>query len=143
MKTLVGRNPWAFAGFYMATSLLVEIFLMVGVGWKVPQDNARIAPVLLTLAPALAAALSGFRRPLKDLLTVVAFASLLTLLITVVVSRLSGISTGLIEPIINRSIAGWLAAAITNRLSAKHGQDGSVALATSHSDNPSGPSGLG
>ena len=121
MMTLIGRRPWAFAVFYMAVSMLVEIVLIVGVGWRVPKDNARIAPVLLTLAPVLAAGFSGFRRPLKDFLTVAALASILTLLITIVVSRLSGISTGLIEPIINRSIAGWLAATFMNRMTAKHG----------------------
>jgi hypothetical protein len=67
----------------------------------------------------LAAGLSGYRRPLRDFLTVAALAAVLTLLITVVVSRLSGVSTGMTEPIINRSIAGFLASAITNRLGSK------------------------
>ena len=139
MTNLIGRRPLAFAVFYMSVSLLVEIVLMVGLGLKVPQDNARIAPVLLTLAPALAAGLSGFRRPFKDFLTVAALASILTLLVTIVVSRLSGISTGLAEPIFNRSVAGWLAASLTNRLTAKQGRDGLVARAALQGDNPTGP----
>jgi len=87
----------------------------------VPGDNARIAPVVLTVPPALAAALSGYRRPFEDFLVIATLAAILTLLITAVVSRLSGVSTGLVEPIINRSVAGWLAATLTNRVTAKRG----------------------
>jgi hypothetical protein len=36
--------------------------------------------------------------------------------VTLTVNKLSGISTGLLEPIINRSVAGFLAATITNRI---------------------------
>lgn len=118
MIKLIDHRPWAFAALYVVVSLLVEIVLIAVVGWKVPDDNARIAPVVLTVPPVLAAGFSGYRRPLKDLLVVAALASILTLLITVVVSRLSGVSTGLVEPIINRSAAGWLAAMLTNRVNA-------------------------
>ena len=54
-------------------------------------------------------------------LTVAALAAILTLTITLVVTGLTGVSTGLAEPILNRSIAGGLAAAITNWLAAKRG----------------------
>lgn len=117
---LIGRRPWAFAIAYVAVSLLVEIVLIVGVGWKVPQDNARIAPILLTLPPLLAVGSSGYRRPLKDFFSTAALVAVLTVAITVVVNRLSGITTGLIEPIINRSAAGWLAAALMNRVTARY-----------------------
>ena len=121
MKTLIGRSPWSFAALYTGVSLAVEIVLIVVVGWKVPEDNARIAPVLLTIPPLLAGGFSGYRRPLGVFLTVAALAALLTLTITLVVTRLSGVSTGLAEPILNRAIAGGLAAAITNRLAARRG----------------------
>lgn len=116
----IGRRPWTFAIVYVAVSLLVEIALIVGVGWKVPQDNARIAPILLTLPPVLVVAFSGYRRPFKDFIATAALVAVLTVAITVVVNRLSGITTGLIEPIINRSAAGWLAAALMNRATARY-----------------------
>ena len=75
MRKLIDRRPWAFAVFYMVVSLLVEIFLIVIVRWKVPEDNGRIAPILLTVPPLLAAGFSGYRRPLKDFLIVAALAA--------------------------------------------------------------------
>ena len=119
---LIGRRPWAFALLYMGLSLVVEIFLIVVIRLRVPEDNAKIAPVLLTIPPVLAAWISGFRRPPRDLWTVAALASVLTLLVTAVVTRITGINTGLVEPIINRSAAGWLAAVITNRIAAPRRQ---------------------
>jgi hypothetical protein len=121
MITLINRSPWSFAVLYTAVSLTVEAILIVVARLKVPEDNALIAPVVLTVPPMLAAAFSGFRHPLRDLLTVAALASILTLLITVVVTRVTGVSTGLAEPILNRSIAGWLGALITNRVSRRPG----------------------
>ncbi len=119
MTSLIGRRPGAFAILYVIVSLLVETVLIVVLRWRVPEDNARIAPAVLTIPPMLAAWLSGYRRPLKDFLTVAELAAILTLLITIIVSRLSGVSTGLVEPIVNRSAAGWLAALITNRATSK------------------------
>ena len=121
MKALIGRRPWSFAALYTGVSLAVEAVLIVVARLKVPEDNAAIAPIVLTVPPLLAATISGYRRPLGDFLTVAALAAILTLTITLVVTRLSGISTGLAEPILNRSIAGGLAAAITNRLAARRG----------------------
>ena len=65
MKTPIGRSPWSFAALYTAMSLAVEIVLIVVVGLKVPEDNAVIAPVVLTVPPLLAAQCSGYRRPLQ------------------------------------------------------------------------------
>ena len=121
MKTLVGRSPWSFAALYTGVSLAVEAVLIVIGRLKVPENNAVLAPVVLTVPPLLAAAFSGFRRPARDLWTVVALASILTLVITAVVTRLTGVSTGLAEPILNRSMAGWLAAWIANRVSTRRG----------------------
>jgi hypothetical protein len=115
-KPLVDRRPWAFAILYTGLSLGVEIVLIVVFRLKVPENNAIIAPIILTMPPLLAGLLSGYRRPLALLFRVAVLTSVLTLLITVVVTRISGISTGLVEPIINRSVAGWLAATIMNRV---------------------------
>ena len=119
MMNLIGRRPWAFALAYVAVSLLVEIVLIVGVGWKIPRDNARIAPILLTLPPVLVVGASGYRRPFKDFAATAALLALLTVLITVVVNRITGITTGLTEPIVNRAVAAWLIAVFMNRVTAK------------------------
>lgn len=119
MKTLIGRSPWSFAALYTGVSLAVEAVLIVIGSLKVPENNAVIAPSVLTAPSLLAAAFSGFRRPPRDLWTVAALASILTLLITAVVTRLTGVSTDLAEPILNRSIAGWLSAWIANRVSTR------------------------
>jgi hypothetical protein len=119
MKTLIGRSPWSFAAVYTGVSLAVEAVLIVIGRLKVPENNAVIAPIVLTVPPLLAAAISGFRRPPRDLWTVAALASILTLMITAVVTRLTGVSTGLAEPILNRSIAGWLSAWIASRVSTR------------------------
>ena len=115
MMTLIGRRPWAFAALYMVVSLLVEMVLIVVVGWKVPTDNAQCAgsldaPTLagrevLRLSPAAQGFPDGRRA-----------GGILTLLITVVLNRLSGVTTGLAEPILNRSVAAWLAGAMTNQV---------------------------
>jgi len=111
----IKRNPWVFAVLYMAISMATEIILIVVVGLRVPRDNKVIAPILLTLAPVLAALIGGFRRPKVFAINVVLTAAL-TLGITLVANALTGIHTGMIEPIISRSVAGLLGAEITNRL---------------------------
>src|SRR5262245_44191218 len=107
---LVGRKPWAFAVLYMGLSMGLEIVLIVVFRLRVPEDNKVIAPILLTIPPALAASCSGYRRPLKSFLTVAALAAILTLVLTLAVNRLTGVTTGVVEPIFNRLAAGWLAA---------------------------------
>jgi hypothetical protein len=126
--SLVDRKPWAFAVLYTVLSLAVEIVLIVAMRLKVPEDNAVIAPIILTLPPLLAALLSGYRRPFSLLFRLAVLTSILTLLITLVVTRISGVSTGLAEPVFNRSIAGWLAATIINRLAKGVGQKGAKRL---------------
>lgn len=109
------REFLKFAVVYVALSLGIEAILIVVLGWKVPQDNARIAPVILTIPPILAAWIVGYRG-WRKFLAVVGLTIVLTLVITVIVTRLTGISVGLVEPLINRSLAGFLAAVATSRL---------------------------
>ena len=109
----VEKRALAFAAIYMVLSMAVEVVLIAVVGLRLPKDNAVIAPILLTISPVLAALISGYRRP-KEFVLVIILAVVLTLLIVFVFSRLTGISTGLLEPILNRSLAGFLAATITN-----------------------------
>ena len=106
----------AFAGVYTVVSLATEIVLIAVLGLRVPGDNARIAPILLTIPPVLAALVCGYRRP-KAFLLVVILTVVLTVMITLAANRVTGISTGLVEPIVTRSLAGLLAGAITNRVS--------------------------
>ena len=57
------------AVIYVIASLLVEaVFIVVG-HLKVPQDNAILAPVVLTIPPLLVAWICGYRRP-KELIAV-------------------------------------------------------------------------
>ena len=77
---LVGRKPWAFAALYTGLSLAVEIVLIVAMRLKVPENNALIAPIVLTLPPLLAPQLSGYRRPFTLLIRVAVLTSILTLL---------------------------------------------------------------
>jgi hypothetical protein len=99
----------------MGLSMALEIVLIAVVGLRVPRDNAIIAPLLLTISPVSAAFLSGYLRP-KEFGLLIVLTVVLTILFVLVFSRLTGISTGLLPPIIIRSLAGFLAAAITNRL---------------------------
>lgn len=107
------RKPWALAIIYTVVSLAVEAALMVVGHLKVPQHNAILAPVVLTIPPVLAAWICGYRRP-KELAVLAVLLSVLTLVFTVVFGRLTGVSTGMIEPIIVRTVAGFLAGTIAN-----------------------------
>ena len=111
----VERRVWIFALVYMALSMAIEVALIAVVGLRVPKDNAIIAPILLTASPVLAALITGFRRP-KEFFLVILLAVAMTLLCSSVFGRLTGIKTGLLEPVVIRSLAGLLAAAITNRV---------------------------
>jgi len=113
----IRRPPWVFALAYTGVSLVSEVALIVVGGLKVPEDNAVIAPVILTAPPLLAAWLSGYRR-LDDLLAAAVLAASLTLGLTMVAGRVTGVSTGLAEPIAVRLAAGFLACTVANRLAA-------------------------
>lgn len=110
----VAKRTWVFAVTYMGLSMLVEIILLVIFRLKIPQDNAIIAPVLLIVSPILAALGSGYRRP-REFSLLVPLTVILTLLFVLIFGRLTGISTGLLAPVVIRTLAGFLAATITNR----------------------------
>ena len=112
------RKPWAFGIVYVGLSLGVEASLIIFGRLRIPEDIPIIAPIILTIPPILAAILTGYRKP-REFLTIVGLTAGLTLVITFTVIRITGISTGFVEPIFNRFIAGFLAAYITNRINAQ------------------------
>jgi len=99
----------------MALSMALEIALIVVGRLRVPQDNAIIAPILLTVSPIAAALICGYRRP-RELILVAFLAVFLTLLFVLVFGRITGISTGIAPPIVIRTLAGILAAVVTNKV---------------------------
>ena len=106
-------KPWVLAVVYVALSLAVEAALMVVGRLRVPQDNAILAPVVLTVPPLLAAWATGRRRP-RDLVVLAVLLSVLTLVLTLAAGRLTGVKTGLAEPLIVRAVAGFLAGLVTS-----------------------------
>lgn len=107
---------------YVVVSLAVEAALMIVGHLKVPQHNAILAPVVLTVPPLLVAWICGYRRP-KELIAVAILLSALTLALTVTFGRITGISTGMAEPILVRTLAGFLAGVIANQMAAKTEKD--------------------
>ena len=114
------RRAGIFALTYTGISLAVEIALIVVGRFEVPRDNTVIAPVVLTVPPILTAVVCGYRAPIRLALAAVAL-SLFTMGATAIVTRITGKAVGLVEPIISRSIAGflagWLVAGATRRRS--------------------------
>lgn len=115
---IIKRKSWAFAIIYVVLSIGIEAAVMILFGLRVPGDVPKLRLVVLTIPPALATWVCGYRKP-KEFALLALLASVLTAGISILVGRLTGVSTGMVEPIINRSIAGFLAAAITNRVLAK------------------------
>jgi len=99
----------------MALSMALEIALIVVGRLRVPQDNAIIAPILLTVSPIAAALICGYRRP-GELVLVAFLAVFFTLLFVMVFGRITGISTGIVPPIVIRTLAGLLAAVVTDQV---------------------------
>jgi hypothetical protein len=113
--TSVGlKQALAFGATYMALSMAIEILLIVVGRLRVPDDNATIAPILLIVSPLAAATICGYRRP-AALLTIAVLTVVLTIAAVAVFGRLTGISTGVAAPIVLRTVAGSLAAALTAR----------------------------
>jgi hypothetical protein len=108
-------HPVAFGLIYMALSMAIEIALLVVGRLKIPDDNAVIAPTLLIVSPVAAALLCGYRTP-KAVISVGVPTVLLTILFVMVFSRITGISTGVGPPIVLRTLAGSLAAALPGRV---------------------------
>ena len=109
------KQPLAYGTIYMALSMSIEIVLLVVVRLKIPQDNAIIAPTLLIVSPVAAALICGYRRP-KSLILVAATTVFLTLAFVMVFGHLTGISTGIVPPVVLRTLAGMAAGALTNRV---------------------------
>lgn len=107
--------PWAFALIYTALSMATEIILIVVFRLKIPEQNAIIAPIILILSPIVAAWIAGYRSG-KELSVMAALTALLTLVVTLTVTHFTKVNTGLLEPLINRPIASFLAAMITNKI---------------------------
>jgi hypothetical protein len=104
-----------FTLMYLIISISIEAAMITIGKLDIPKDNARIAPVLLTIPPVLAALIAKYRI-FKQFIIVVFLVIVFTLVITLIFTTLTGITTGLAEPIINRTFAGFLAAWLTNRL---------------------------
>ena len=123
------RSPWVFGVVFMAVSMVIEIALLVVCRLRIPQDNAIIAPILLTASPVIASWLCHYRR-VRELILLSCLAVFFTLLFVLVFSRLTGISTGIFPPIVLRTAAGLVAAMIVNRriaLSTRNHPDASKA----------------
>lgn len=111
----VTRRILLFTLAYVIISLCIEASLIVFVGLRVPENNAQIAPVILTIPAIIAALVAGYRSP-RMLLSISVMTGVLTLAVTLVFIGITGISTGFVEPVINRSIAGFLSALIVSNL---------------------------
>ena len=111
----MSRNPWVFALAYVGLSLGTEIVLMVVFGLKVPQDNALLAPIVLLLPPLFTALLANCPTVGATILVAIIF-SVATIIMTMLVTRMTGNSIGFLEPILARTTAGLLAFFITRRL---------------------------
>lgn len=107
--------PWAFALIYTALSMGAEIILIVVFRLQVPHDNAIIAPIILILPPLEAAWVARYRS-LRELGILAALAALLTLVVTLTVTHFTKVNIGLLQPLILRPVAAFLAAIIANRL---------------------------
>lgn len=119
-------SPLAFALLYVVLSMVTEIVLLVVFRLQIPRDTRVIAPIVLTVPPALAAWAGGYRRP-NSFWPAALLLAALTLVITLAFNRLTGIKTGVTEPLVTRSMAGLLTALIVNRRLAR-----TLALPASH-----------
>lgn len=107
------RRALAFGLSYVIVSIVVEGALIVVFRLSVPRDNRILAPAVLTLPPVLTALWCGYRAALGVAVAALAAAAF-TVLFTLVAFRLTGIRTGLAEPLAVRApagvAAGWIAA---------------------------------
>lgn len=114
MTTKPVTPPWRYAILYTVLSMATEIVLLVVFRLKIPQHNAIIAPIILTLPPMVAAWLAG-ARTLRHFIVLAGLTAVLTVIVTLTVTHFTGVSTGLREPLINRPLAGFFAAFIARR----------------------------
>ena len=113
------RPAWVFVLIYTALSMGTEIILLVVFRLKIPQHNSIIAPIIQTIPPVLAAWIAGYRS-LREVALVAALTAILTLVVTLTVTHFTKVTTGLIEPLINRPVASFLAVIIANKLRRNH-----------------------
>ena len=117
----IRRETLVFAFVYTALSLATEMILVRFVGLTIDNDNALIWLIILTIPAVLAAWTCGYRRP-KEFVLLVVLTAVLTFIITQIVVNCTLFHTGLVEPIIDRSISGFLAGEITKRVATKTGE---------------------
>jgi len=111
----IPRKIWLFAIVYTILSLSIEASLIIFGGLRVPENNAQIAPVILTIPAIISALVTGYKS-LKEFLSIIVITGILTLVFTLIFIRITGISTGFVEPTINRFTAGLVAALITSNI---------------------------
>ena len=92
--------------------------LIIFGGLRVPQDNATIGPLIVSIPPFVLALLFG-RHSLKRFLLLLLATSILTLVLTLTFIAITGIATGFVEPVINRGLAGMLAYLFAEKLTTK------------------------
>ena len=107
IRRLRSGRAWRFAAVYGLGMVAAEILLIAGFGLRVPEDNARVAPLLFLLVPLPVALFCGFRG-LRRVLAV----GLLAVAFTVALSVTFGAATGLLAPLFVRPLAGLAAASL-------------------------------
>jgi hypothetical protein len=104
-------HPLAYGFIYMGLSMAIEIALLVVFRLKIPQDNSIIAPILLIASPVCAALICGHRHG-RTLVPLVLITIFLTLLLVMGFGRV----TGIVPPVIIRTLAGCCAAWLVSRV---------------------------
>jgi hypothetical protein len=117
----IKREPLVFALIYTVLSVAAEIGLARYLNLTMYKDSALIWAIILTVPTVLAAWICGYRG-VKEFALVAGLTALLTFVITQLLMRSIPFSTGLVEPIVERSLAALLAAEITKRVAAKASQ---------------------
>lgn len=103
---------------YLLFSLAFETSLIVLGGLRVPDDNAILGPLVITIPPIFAALLFS-RKSIKRFFYLFILTAILTFVVTLIFVRITGVQTGFVEPIINRSIAGFLAFILAEKFARK------------------------
>jgi hypothetical protein len=83
-----------FTLMYLIFSLSIEAAMITFGNLEIPKDNARIAPVILSVPPVLAALIANYRTR-KQFFVVVFLVIALTIVLTLIFTTLTGIFTGL------------------------------------------------
>lgn len=112
------KKALKYAFVYVVISLLFELLMIFGFGFRVPQDNATLGPLIISIPPLILALLYG-RESKKKFFILLFSTAILTLIITLTFIAITGISTGFVEPIFNRGLAGILAYRLTTRFTRK------------------------